>query len=260
MNLLLLAIVVTIISGGISYFWLVRKSEAHRRNREIRRNRLEKRSEDMETSPEGEYFKEVNWLAIFIFFIIVILILNVAFLYPTTIPAAFYLAELQISAFLWERMTFLPLWVGIVLLLFAWGPFTLWKPVIVYEGKNHWYYKVRGPDRGLVSFYLMRNLGKQPIVIYKAYLRKKGLSYYVEASDLIVKPGRRPSLIVVEGLGTGEVREILALQKDNRELKVENQKLWRELRLRHAPGVELVHETMKLMRGGNDEGPVKERK
>lgn len=211
-------------------------------------------------SPEGEYYKEVNWLAIFVFFIIVILILNVAFLYPTTIPAAFYFTELQISAFLWERMAFLPLWAGIVLILFAWGPLTLWKPVIVYEGKNHWYYKVRGPDRGLVSFYLMKDLGKQPAVIYKAYLRKKGLSYYVEASDLIIEPGKRPSLIVIEGLGTGEVREILALQKELRELKVENQKLWRELRLRHAPSVDLVHETMKLMRGGNDEGIAKDRK
>ena len=260
MNWLLLAIVAAVIAAGITYFWWIRKSEAYKRNREIKKNKLESRPVDAGSSPEGEYYKEISWIAVFIFAVMVILILNVAFLYPTTIPDAFYSLELQLSAFLWQRLTLIPLWAGIVILLFVWGPFTLLKPVIVYEGKNHWYYKVRGPDRGLVSFYLLRNLGKQPIVVYKAYLQKKGLSYYIEASDLIVEPGRRPSLIVVEGLGTGEVREILALQREVRELKIENQKLWRELRLRHAPSVDLVHETMRLMRGGNDETHDKEKK
>ncbi len=261
MNWILLVLVIAVVALVLLYFWRIRKSEGRGRNREIRENRMEKRSVDMGASPEGEYYKEINWPALLIFFVIVVLILNVAFLYPTTIPAMFYYSELLVSAFMWQRMAFLPLWIGIIILLFAWGPGTLFKPVVVFEGKNHWYYKVRGPDRGLVSFYLVRNLGKQPVVIYKAYLRKRGLSFYVEASDLITEPGRRPSLIVVEGLGTGEVREILALQKENRELKIESQKLWRELRLRHAPGVDLVMETMAQMRGGgNGESERKEKK
>ncbi|MEM3191606.1 MAG: hypothetical protein QW292_05825 [Candidatus Parvarchaeota archaeon] len=220
----------------------------------------EERSKDMGTSPEGEYYSDVNWLALFVFFVIVILILNVAFLYPSIIPAAFYSMELQISAFLWQRLTILPLWAGLLILLFAWGPFTILKPVLVYEGKNHWYFKVRGPDRGLVSFYLFRNLGRQPVVVYKAYLRHRGLSYYVEASDLIIEPGKRPSLIVIEGLSTGEVREILALERENRELKIENQKLWRELRLRHAPSVDLVMQTLLLSKGGGGSNEPPEKK
>jgi len=259
-NLLLLAVTVVVIAAVLFYLWTIRKSGARGINKEIKKNKLESRPVDADSSPEGEYYKEISWVAIFIFAVMVILILNVAFLYPTNIPAAFYSLELQLSAFLWQRLTIIPLWVGIVILLFAWGPFTLLKPVIVYEGKNHWYYKVRGPDRGLISFYLLRNLGKQPIVVYKAYLRKNGLTYYIEASDLIIEPSRRPSLIVVEGLGTGEVGEILKLRDENRKLKIYLQRVVRESQLRHAPSVDLVLETIKLMRGGSDEAHDREKK
>ncbi|MCL6002272.1 MAG: hypothetical protein M1556_01305 [Candidatus Thermoplasmatota archaeon] len=260
MNMELLVLVAAVIAAVVFFFWRIRYSQSHRRNRDLRKNRLERRSVDMGASPEGEYYKEINWLAIFVFAVIVILVLNVAFLYPTIVPGAFYYGELLISGFLWQRMTFLPLWIGLIILLLAWGPGTLWKPVLVFEGKNHWYYKVRGPDRGLISFYLIRNLGKQPVTVYKAYVRKKGLSYYIEASDLIIEPGRRPSLIVVEGLGTGEVREILALQKENRDLKIYSQKLERELRIRYAPSIELIQDTLRLTRGGTSDESSKGKK
>ena len=176
--------------------------------------------------------KTKTFLVFFVVVITIIIIFNIAFLSSTVISALFYTTILKVSAFLWQRMTVMPLWVFIGILLFAWGPFTLFKPILVFEGHNYWYYKVRGPDRGLISFYLIRNMGKQPVIVLARNLRSEGLTYYVQSNDLVQDVSRKPNLIVIEGLSTGEVRENLELQHQLRECRIREQKMEWELKIK----------------------------
>ena len=252
----LLIIIIAAIVGVFAFFIWFRHSKYHKIGKEIKNeSNDESRSNDMPTRPDGEYYREINWLAIIVFFVIIVMIFSVAFLSPTVIPALFYLMELKASAFLWQRMTVMPLWAFLGILLFAWGPFTLFKPTLVFEGHNYWYYKVRGPDWGLITFYLIRNMGKQPITILTGNLRRKGLTYYVQSNDLVQDVSRKPNLIVIEGLSTGEVRENLELQRQLHESRKNENKLWRELRKIHAPGLETIYQYLEKQRGEGGKRP-----
>lgn len=61
------------------------------------------------------------------------------------------------------------------------------KPLIWNTDGPHWYYRIKKVGDFKTAFYLFRRIGKPPIEIYNVYLIKRGINYFVQDPDLIVK-------------------------------------------------------------------------
>ena len=128
----------------------------------------------------------LNGWIIGILVLLFILLLNVVFLYPTFIPAEFYYIEGQLVALLWERMAFMPVWVGLLIATFLYFFATWFRPTLVFNAKTYWYYGKPEPRDGVYKFRIFRGVHLVEYQVAEELVTSTAMNYYV-----VGKPKKR---------------------------------------------------------------------
>ena len=147
------------------------------------------------TKPKKE--PRVDWLFIFIVSVFGLLIIMVAFLYPTQISEGFYTLLSQIDQFLWTPLTLFPVWSGILIIFLVWIFGDLFKRVVIVNGDKIWYTSKFEED-GVIYFKELRFLGRKKIGIAKEYLAHNGAMYFTLIKGERMWDSRDPTVEVYQ--------------------------------------------------------------
>ena len=129
---------------------------------------------------------KLNGWIIGILVLLFILALNVVFLYPTFIPAEFYYIEGQLVALLWERMAFMPVWVGLMTATFLYFFATWFRPTLVFNARTYWYYGKPEQRDGVYKFRIFRGVHLVEYQVAEELVTNTAMNYFV-----IGKPKKR---------------------------------------------------------------------
>ena len=206
-----------------------------------KRERITEVSETGESGPitlrqrevgTGEREPELNLADWAIIFIGVILLIAFIFLFDTVLPEWGFIIYKNAMIYLWKPISWMPLWVGILVVLGIYTVGDFFKPVLVYGPNKTWYIHKKFAD-DLWHFYTLRSLGRRELVVHKDRIVIRGFFAIVTVKDLTIKEiSKRQTFI--EGHGIIEVTQASLTRDENRMFYSENRKLRDELAARDA--------------------------
>jgi len=194
----------------------------------------------------GEREPELNLADWAIIFIGVILLIAFIFLFDTVLPEWGFIIYKSAMIYLWKPISWMPLWVGILVVLGIYTIGDFFKPVLVYGPNKAWYLRKKFADH-LWHFYTLRSLGRKELIVHDDRIVMRGLFATVTVKDLTIKEiSKRQTFI--EGHGIIEVTQISLMKDDNRWLYNENRKQRDEIAARDAS---LIYELERLRKLDN---------
>jgi len=141
----------------------------------------------------------------------VIALISVLFLFGSVWPELGWVTYHEFVVYMWKPMSWMPLWIGIVLalLIFAFADFL--KPVVIFGNDKKWYIR-KYELNGLIHFKLLRSLGRSELIVYRKRVHSRGMMNIITHSDLVTINSEKD--IHVEGSDRLEVEEIITLEKE----------------------------------------------
>jgi len=167
---------------------------------------------------------QIDWLFIFIVSVFGLLIIMVAFLYPTEISEGFYTLLSQIDQFLWTPLTLFPVWSGLLIIFLVWVFGDLFKRVVIVNGEKIWYTSKFEED-GVMYFKELRFLGRKKIGIANEYLAHNGAMYFTLIKGMRIWDSRDPTVEVFQTEKYTEVTIIRQLRIMLNTVEQQNEKL-----------------------------------
>ena len=190
-----------------------------------------------------------GWEIIFLV-ILLILALNVAFIQPLSyMRGEFYYMEGQLIASLMQRMTFMPLYWGILIATFIYIFGTWLRPTLVFDAVTYWYFGKPEVVDGVYKFRVWHRMHLKEYQVAAEFVTHSAMNYFI-----IGKPKKR---------GNGGIPDVEAIQSEQLEILHNNlaiterdefwKRLQKEIKLNDSQvqsAKDLAKELMEAARGG----------
>jgi hypothetical protein len=138
-----------------------------------------------------------------------LLLVSLVFLFYSVIPTIGWLIYQRATEYLWKPMSWMPLWVGIVIFIILFLTVDHVKPIVYFKNEAKWY-RSKYEKNGLIHFRLVRPWKAELIVDSKKVAGKHAKKFVVNANLDVIYNRKN---IHVEGTDVFEVTRFTDMEK-----------------------------------------------